>query len=69
MILNIIFADGEDPKDVNELHISAAIYDVCGQLPNIDMNAVGYMLLAQRAINGLKHERMMNEPCQAAKED
>lgn len=69
MKANITFDNGEDPKDVNELHLSAAIYDVLSQIPNIDIDAVGTMLLTQGAVNRLKYEKQMNEPCQACAED
>lgn len=69
MILRIIFDTDENPKDVNELQIAAAVEDICRQIPNVDIDTVGYMLQTQAAVDRLKYESMMNRPCQAVKEE
>lgn len=69
MVLKLIFAPDENPKDVNELQISAAIEDVCRQLPDVDIDAVGYLLQAQAAIDRLKNESKLNERCKACTEE
>lgn len=69
MILKLIFDTGEEPKDVNELQIAAAVEDVCRQLPNVDIDGVGYMLQAQASIDRIQQERMMNECCKTCEEE